>query len=178
MRIVALGLVTLVALVASAPPAGAQASPAPAPAEAPSQFRIGLGVDLFAMERRPNRTDVRLLDLRVLRLLAVGAGDDPEYVRFGLLESPLFKMLSRRREGAEREFRILDLRLLAFLRSKRQAENQSEFHLLKLPLLGSLLGHERAGDVRRWTVLYAIRWKSTVAPEPPPEEPQPDQGQS
>ncbi len=122
-----------------------------------SDVRVGWGIYLFDMQREPNRTTTRVLDLWILRLLEVGSGTNPDYSAFGLLEGPLFKIFARRKDGVTRELRFADFRILALYRGKRQSEDQSEWHVLKLPFIGSLLSREEIGNEHKWTFLYLVR---------------------
>jgi hypothetical protein len=160
----------LACAAASAPEIAAQASeassqPAPEAERAgPRTFRIGVWeLDLLALDLEPSGTTFRMLDFKILKVLEIGRGAD--YHSFSLVEIPdLLHVISTRREGSTSEHRFVDLKALelAALRVVRthSSAEESETHLLKIPLLGSLYGHEIDGESERHKVLYLGRWET------------------
>jgi hypothetical protein len=160
---VALGCAT-----GASPPTAEQGSPAEPQAgpetqhREPRTFRLGFWeIDLLAVDREPRGTTFRMLDFRILKLLEIGSGAD--YHSFSLAEIPdLLNVITTRHEGATSEHRFVDLQALALaaLRLVRLSEQESETHLLKIPLVGSLYGHETDGIVEKQTILYLYRKKT------------------
>lgn len=121
-------------------------------------YRIGVWkLDLMALDRLPDRTVFRLLDLRIFKLLEAGGGSD-DFHSFALLEAPgVLELFTTRRDGAERELRLLDVQVLALLRDTHQSSRELETHVVKLPVLGSLYGHEVQGSTELWQYLFLGR---------------------
>lgn len=134
----------------------------------PDSIRVGAGVDLVTFERSEESTRLKLLDLRVLRLFEYLNSTEAQGI--GFLESPIFKLFARRSDANTSEMRFLDFRILAIFRSVRESAEKSELHFLRLPLLGSLYGYEREGDVERRTILF-LYTRQTVRPEEMDVEP-------
>jgi len=138
----------------------------------PQSFRLGAGVDLVAFERSEERTRLSLFDLKLMRIFDYERG--PERSGVGFMESPIFKLFASRTEGEQHELRVLDFRILAFFRNLRTGTEQSELQILQLPLLGSLYGLERQGDIERRSILFFYSGQSTrTEEEPEPSEPPP-----
>jgi hypothetical protein len=123
------------------------------------KLRLGFWeIDLIALDREPRGTTLRLLDLKILRLLEVGFGED--YYSVSLVESPeLLNVFTSRREGPSYEHRLLDLQALALAvgRATSESDDESSMNLLKMPILGSAYGHETEPVEERWNVLYVFR---------------------
>jgi hypothetical protein len=135
---------------------------APSAAEAEEEyrtFRIGFWeLDLLALDVEPRGTTFRLLDFRILRLLEIGSG--PEYHSFSMLEvPPLLNVFTTRRDGIERELRIVDIQAVAtaVTRHLREAEDVYETHFFKLPVIGSLFSRQRDDGTEHQTYLYLFR---------------------
>jgi hypothetical protein len=145
---------------AAAVGAAAETEPEPKPAE-PSRdtFRIGFWeLDLFALDFEPKGVTARLFDIRFLRLLEIGSGDDYHSVAF--LEMPgLLHTFTTRREGIRHEQRLADVEAFAVapLRYTRDNEEEAQLHVMKLPVLGSLVGFETEPGVEHQTYLYLLR---------------------
>jgi hypothetical protein len=128
----------------------------------PRTFRLGFWeIDLLALDREPRGTTFRMLDFRILKALEIGSGAD--YHSFSLVEMPdLLNVVTTRREGPTSEHRLVDLQALALavLRLVRPSEQESETHLIKIPLVGSLYGYETDGIMEKQTILYLYRTKT------------------
>lgn len=125
-------------------------------------FRFGIWeLDLLALDLEPRGTTFRMLDFKILKALEIGWGDD--YHCFSLLEIPdLLNVMTTRHEGPGSEHRLVDVQALALavVRLVKQSERETETHLLKAPLLGSIYGSETDGPERKNTALYLVRWES------------------
>jgi hypothetical protein len=123
-------------------------------------FRIGVWeLDLLALDLEPRGTTFRMLDFKIFKLLEVGTGDD--YHSFSLVEIPdLFNVLTTRHEGPTSEHRLADLQALALavVRLDKESDRESETHVLKIPVAGSLYGHETDGAEEKYRVLYVFAW--------------------
>ncbi len=134
----------------------APAGPEDEATEIPPQAERIRAIPLFTYEREGDRKTLRVLDLVLLRLLEVGGGEEG-YRRVSLLDTPILSLFRHRSEGATRETRLFDARLFALLRREQEGADRSAFHILKLPLLGSLFAHEREPGLERWRFLFAFR---------------------
>jgi hypothetical protein len=125
-------------------------------------FRLGLWeLDLLALDLEPRGTTFRMLDFKILKGLEIGGGDD--YHSFSLIEMPnLLNVVTTRREGPTYEHRVADLQALALalLRLGKKSANESETHLLKVPVAGSLYGHDVDGPAEKRRLLYLFGWES------------------
>jgi len=121
-------------------------------------YRIGVWkLDLVAVDRMPQRTVFRLLDLRIFKLLEIGSGSD-DFYSYSVLEAPgVLELFTARRDGAQRELRILDVQALALLRDTHESSRELATHVVKLPILGSLYGHEIEGSTEQWQYLFLGR---------------------
>ena len=123
-------------------------------------FRLGIWeFDLLALDLEPRGTTFRMLDFKILKLLEIGAGAD--YHSFSLVEMPdLLNLITTRHEGSTSEHRLVDLQMLALsaLRLDEESARESETHVLKVPVVGSLYGHEVDGSEESYKALYLIRW--------------------
>ena len=130
------------------------------------QRRSGARVDLelsdgsatVALDLEPRGATFRLLDFKILKVLDIGWGDD--YHSFSVVEMPdLLNVLTTRHEGPVSEHRFVDLQALALaaMRLVKKSEREAETQVLKIPLLGSLYGHEIDGATEEHTVLYLYR---------------------
>lgn len=146
------------ASVAAPTPIGTPAKPTPRS----RTFRLGFWeLDLLALDLEPRGTTVRLVDLRIVKVLEVGAGKD--YHSFSVAELPgLFNALTTRHEGRTHEHRLVDVQALAAAagRSVRESESKAEHHFLKVPVLGSFYGHEMDGGADDKTFLYLFRYET------------------
>jgi 8-oxo-dGTP pyrophosphatase MutT (NUDIX family) len=127
---------------------------------------------VFVVEQNDERNSVRLLDLPIFTLFEYTRDKAAETVQVAFVESPLFKIFSRREENQRSELRFVDLRLFALFRKTREADTQ-KLHLLKLPFIGSLYGHEIDGDRERRNLLFLSREGPLAPPEPEEEPPAP-----
>jgi hypothetical protein len=122
-------------------------------------FRLGFWeIDLLALDREPRGTTFRFLDFKILKALEIGSGAD--YHSFSLVEMPdLLNIVTTRHEGPVSEHRFVDLQALALaaMRLVKKSEREAETQVLKIPLLGSLYGHEIDGATEEHTVLYLYR---------------------
>lgn len=120
-------------------------------------WRLGFWeLDLLALDLEPRGTTFRLLDLRILKLLEVGAGDD--YYSFALLETPgVIEPLTVRRDGAEEELRLVDVQALALLRRTKESARREETRVVKPPLLRALYGHRLDGPDESREYLFLFR---------------------
>jgi hypothetical protein len=135
-----------------------EATPQNQPTE-PRTHRLGVWeLDLFALDLEPRGTTVRMLDFKILKILEIGAGDD--YHSVSLVEMPdLLNIITTRHEGPTSEHRLVDVQMLALavLRLVRTSAREMETHLIKIPLLGSLYGHEKDGDKETHKILFLLR---------------------
>jgi hypothetical protein len=120
-------------------------------------WRLGAWViDLVALDVEPRGTTFRLLDLKILKLLEVGRGDD--YYSFALLETPgVMEPVTVRRDGPTQELRLLDVQVLALLRRTRESATQEETRVVKPPILRSLYGHQLDGTEEQVEYLFVFR---------------------
>jgi len=125
----------------------------------PPDFRIGFWVlDLFAIDREPRGETYRFLDLSVFRLFELGQG--PDYRSFSLLEMPdLFNLVTSRREDPTAETRILDLQIIDFalFRQLVEAEDETQTHVLRLPVIGSAYGTVTEPELEKQTYGFLYR---------------------
>jgi hypothetical protein len=143
---------------ASTPPAAAAGPTEPSP----KNFRIGFWeIDFFAVDQEPRGSTFRFLDFKIFRLLEVGQGTD--YQAFGLFEMPeLLSLFASRREGSSRELRVFDVQAiaLALVRQIQTNEGESQTHILKLPVIGSVVSFEvdeEQPEIEHQTYLFLIR---------------------
>jgi hypothetical protein len=122
-------------------------------------FRIGFWeIDLFAIDREPRGVTYRFFDVRILRLFELGQG--PAYHAFGLFHMPdLLSLALSRSEDETREVRVFDVQAidLAVFRHVRESADESGTHVLRLPVLGSLVAFESEPGVERQTYGYVVR---------------------
>ena len=127
---------------------------------------------VFVVEQNDQRNSMRLLELPIFKFFEYTRDKQARTVQVGFLESPLFKIFSRREDDQRSELRVVDLRLLALFRRTRDG-NTRKMHLLKLPFIGSLYGHEIEGDREKRNVLFLSREGPLAPPEPEEEPPAP-----
>lgn len=177
----ALGVAFLVASAAASAAEGAaetddaaEAPAAPAPeaqtaAAAPDaskaaeprndNFRIGFWeIDLFAIDREPRGETYRFLDFEIFRLFELGQG--PAYQSFSFFEMPdLLNLFTFRREDDTSEVRAFDVQMidLALFRHIREAEDEKQLHVLRLPVIGSLYGTVTEPEVDQEIYGYVYR---------------------
>jgi hypothetical protein len=123
-------------------------------------FRIGFWeLDFLALDLEPRGATFRILDFKILKALEIGWGDD--YHSFSVVEMPdLLNVLTTRHEGPIYEHRLADLQALALavLRLDQDSARESEMHLLKVPVIGSIYGQETDGPKETHKVLYLFAW--------------------
>jgi hypothetical protein len=123
-------------------------------------FRIGFWeLDFLALDLEPRGATFRIFDIKILKLLEIGWGAD--YHSFSVVEFPyLLNVLTTRHEGPTYEHRLADVQALALavLRVGKASPRESEAHLLKVPVVGSLYGHEADGPEETYKVLYVFAW--------------------
>ncbi len=121
-------------------------------------WRLGFWeLDFLALDRAPNRTTFRLLDLGILSLLEIGSGE--AYHSFRLLDAPgVVQLATFQGDGPTFDRRLLDIQLMALLRSVRESAQQEETHILKMPLMGSLYGWEIDGTRKTRHLLFLGRY--------------------
>jgi hypothetical protein len=141
------------------------------PGESGSEsFRIGFWeIDLFAVDHEPRGSTFRFLDFKIFRLLEIGQGSD--YQAFSLFEMPeLLTLFASRREGATRELRVFDLQAiaLALVRQVETDAGESQSHILKLPIIGSVVSSEtdeEQPEVEHQTYMFLVRRDVKQAPK-------------
>jgi hypothetical protein len=102
-----------------------------------------------------------MLDFKILKLLEAGGGTD--YHSFSLIEMPdLLNVITTRHEGPISEHRLVDLQALALavFRMVKTSAREAETHLLKIPLIGSLYGHETDDAKEMHKIFYLFRWET------------------
>jgi hypothetical protein len=128
----------------------------------PRTYRLGIWeFDLLALDLEPRGTTFRMLDFKILKLLEIGGGED--YHSVSLVEMPvLLNVFTTRHEGPVSEHRLVDLQALALAvgRFVKKSARETETHLLKIPVIGSLYGRDTDGGNDKHTVLYLIRWET------------------
>lgn len=120
-------------------------------------WRLGVWeLDLVALDREPRGTTFRLLDLKILKLLEIGGGDD--YYSFALLETPgVIEPITVRRDGVTEELRLVDVQALALLRRTRDSSTEAETRVVKPPVLRSLYGTTQDGADQSVEYLFVFR---------------------
>lgn len=131
-------------------------------ATGPGGFRIGFWeFDLLAVDREERGTTFRFMDFKIFKLFEVGQGES--YRTFSFLEMPeIFSVFTSRQEEDASEVHVLDVEALslALVRQSQESATESETHVVKLPVLGSVASSESVEDqpdLERQTVLFLIR---------------------
>lgn len=149
-------------VAAQPPPAAERHAELERPRTEPLTLRLGFWeIDFLALDLEPRGTTFRLLDFKILKVLEVGWGAD--YHSVSLVEMPdLLNGLTTRHEGPSYEHRLADVQMLALapLRVVKTSARESEAHLLKVPVVGSLFGREIDGSEKKYGVLYLFRWET------------------
>jgi hypothetical protein len=165
--------VALVCASGAAPPAAPQETEAEGqaapeePQETRQSHRLGLWeFDLLALDREPRGTTFRMLDFKILKVLEIGRG--AKYHSFSFIEIPeLLNLVTTRREGPDAEHRFADVQALSLAVMRMVEENasppESELHLLKIPVVGSLYGQEVSGAAEMHRLLYLFSWETESA---------------